>query len=136
MTVPQCEGFQPSPRKTLRRLRLAVLQRRQRLLDQLAADFLFIFGAHAGIADDVNDAVAEHGAIGADHLGDGQRGGDLHRRYASFFQFRGDRSAAASAGASRGGEDNRVDAQPFRLLGHLAPHAPGVRQRIGQTGGR
>jgi hypothetical protein len=55
----------------LRPLRFAALQRRQRLLDQLAADFLFIFGAHAGIADDVNDAVAEHGAIGADHLGDG-----------------------------------------------------------------
>jgi hypothetical protein len=131
MTVPQCEGFQPSPRKTLRRLRFVALQRLQRSFDQLAADFFFIFGAHVGIADDMNDAVAEHGTIGADHLGDRQCGGDLHRRYPCFFQFSGDRSTAASAGASRRREDDRVDAEPFSLLGHLAAHAPRVRQRIG-----
>jgi len=63
---------------------LVRLQRAERLLDQFPPHFLFFFRRHLGVADDVDDAVAEHGAVGADHLGDGQRRGDLHRGDAGF----------------------------------------------------
>ena len=109
------------------------LQSAERLFDQLAPHFLFFLRRHFGIADDVDDAVAEHGSVGADHLGDGQGGGDLHGWNTGFFQFGGDRSAAASAGPSRRRKNDSVDAQPFGFLGHLAPHAPRIRQRIGQA---
>ena len=79
----------------------------------------------------MHDAVTEHGSVGPDHLGDGQGGGDLHGGDAGFFQLGGNRSAAASAGSSRGRKNDRVDAQPFGFLGHLASHAPRIRQRIG-----
>ncbi len=77
--------------------------------------------------------IAEHSAIRADHFGDRQRGGDLHGRDTGFFQFGCDRSPAARAGASRGSKNDRIDAQLFGFLCHLPPHAPGVRQRIGQS---
>lgn len=80
----------------------------------------------------MNDTVPEHGSIGADHLRHRQRRRDLHRRYTRFFQFCRNRSAAASTGTSGRRENDRVDAQMFRLLGHLAAHAPGIRQRIRQ----
>jgi hypothetical protein len=38
-----------------------------------------------GVADDVNDAVAQNGAVGAHHLGDGESGRDLNRRDTGFF---------------------------------------------------
>ena len=108
----------------------------QRLLDQFAPQFFFLISRHLGVADDVDDAVTEHGSIGTDHFGDGQGRGDLHGRDAGFFQFGCDRSAAASAGTSRRRKYDRIDAQTFSLLGHLASHAPRIRQRIGQTGSR
>jgi len=121
-------------RKARGRLTATAAQRIQRLFDQFAPHLFFLLGRNFGVADDVDDAVTEHSAIGADHFGDRQSRGDLHGGDAGFFQFGCDRSAAASAGASRRGKYDRVDAQPFGFLGHLAPHAPRIRQRIGQTG--
>ena len=107
-------------------LLLIRLQRIERLLHQLAAQFLFILQRQLGVAGDVDDAGSQNDAVGADHFGDGQGGGDLHDWDAGFFEFGGDRSAAARAGASSGGEDHRVDAVALDFFDHLAPQAPGV----------
>jgi len=79
----------------------------------------------------VNNAVAKHQPIGANHLSDGQCRGHLHRWDACLFQFRRNRSAAASAGTSRGGEYDGIDAQTLGLLCHLPPHPPRIGERIG-----
>jgi hypothetical protein len=57
----------------------------------------------------MDDAGAQDDTVGADHLGDRLCGGNLHHRDAGFFQFGRDRSAAASAGASRRRKDDGVD---------------------------
>lgn len=111
------------------------LQCFERLFHQLTPKLFLVVGGEAGIANDVNNAVAEHQAIGADHFCNRQSGSDLHRRDAGFFQFRGDRSAAARAGSSRRSENDRVDPQAFGLLSHFTAHAAGIRQRIRQAGG-
>jgi hypothetical protein len=67
----------------------------------------------------MHDAGAQDDAIGAHHFGDWLRRGNLHYRDARFFQLGCDRSAAASAGASRGRQDNGVDAVPFYFFGDL-----------------
>jgi hypothetical protein len=103
-----------------------MLQRGQRFLDQSAAHFFLFLGRDADIAHHLHNAVAENDPIGTDHFGDGERRGDLHRRDAGFFQFYCDRSATARAGASRGGENHRIDAQQFGFDSHLAAHAPRV----------
>ncbi len=81
-------------------LRSILPQRRQRIFDQLASEFFFFIGRHVRVTDDVHDAVAEHYAVGTDHFCYRQCRSDLHRRDAGLFQFRRNRSAAASAGAS------------------------------------
>ncbi len=75
----------------------------------------------------MHDAIAEHWAIGSYHLSDGHSRGDLDRRNTSLFEFRRDRSAAARTGPSRRSEDDRVDAEPFGLLGHFPSHPAGIR---------
>jgi hypothetical protein len=57
----------------------------------------------------VNNTIAEHNAIGADHLGNRHSGRDLHRRDSCLFQFRCNRSTAARAGSSSRGEYDRID---------------------------
>ncbi len=79
----------------------------------------------------MNNAVAKHQAIGADHLSNGQCRGHLHRWDTRLFEFRRNRSATASAGTSRGRENDRVNAQALGLLGHLPPHPPRIGERIG-----
>jgi hypothetical protein len=49
----------------------------------------------------VNNAVTEHQAIGSNHFRHGQSRRDLHRGNSGLFEFRRDRSAAASARSSR-----------------------------------
>jgi len=79
---------------------LVRLQGVERLLDELAAQFFFVLQWQLGITGDMNDAGSQDDAVGTDHFGDGSRRGDLHHWDAGFFEFGGDRSAAASAGAS------------------------------------
>jgi hypothetical protein len=98
---------------------LVRLQRVQRFLHQLSSQFFFFCERQFRIAGNMHDAGAEDNAIGTDHLGDRLRGGNLHYRDARFFQLGRDRSAAASAGASRGRQDNGVDAVPFYFFGDL-----------------
>ena len=57
----------------------------------------------------MHDAGAQYHAIGTDHLGDRFRGGDLHDGNTGFFEFGGDRSAAARARPSRRCENDRID---------------------------
>ena len=84
-----------------------------------------------GISDDVNNAVTQDKAVGTDHLRDGKSRRDLNGRDAGLFQFGCDRSAAAGARPSRGGKDNRINAQLFHSFRHLAAHAPRVGKRVG-----
>ncbi len=79
---------------------LVRLQGVERLLDKLAAQFFFVLRGELGVAGDMDDAGSQDDAVGADHFGDGSRGSDLHHWDAGFLEFGGDRSAAASAGAS------------------------------------
>ena len=81
-------------------LLLVRLQSVERLLHQFSTQFFFILQRQLGVAGDMDDAGSKDDAVGADHFGDGPRGGDLHHWDAGFFEFGGDRSAAASAGAS------------------------------------
>ena len=94
------------------------MQRVQRFLHQLSSQFFFFRERQFRIAGNMHDA--EDKAIGTDHLGDRLRGGNLHYWDARFFQLGRDRSAAASAGASRGRQDNGVDPVPFYFLGDLS----------------
>jgi hypothetical protein len=103
------------------------LQCLERLFYQLTPELLLFLGGHTGITDYVNNAVPKHQAIGSDHFRDRQRRSYLHRGDAGFFQFRGDRSAAARAGSSRRSENDRVDPQTPGFLGHLTAHAARVR---------
>jgi len=75
----------------------------------------------------VNNAVTKHQSIRADHLGDGQRRGNLDGGDTRLLQLGCDRSAAARARPSRGSKDDGVDTESFYLVGHLASHAPRVR---------
>src|SRR6266850_6976182 len=54
----------------------------QRLFHQFAAYFFFLLRRNVGVADDVNDTVAQYDAVGTDHLCNGEGGRDLNRRYA------------------------------------------------------
>jgi hypothetical protein len=121
---------------TRKLLLLVRLQRVQRFLHQLSPQLFFLRGRQFGIAGHMDDAGAQDDAVGADHLGDWLRGGNLHHRDAGFFQFGRDRSAAASAGASRRGENDRIDAVPFGLFRYLSAEAACVRQRIRSAASR
>ena len=104
---------------TRKLLLLIRLQRVQRFLHQFSPQLFFVRGRQFSIAGDVHDARAQDDAVGTHHLGDRLRGGNLHYRDARFFQLGRDRSAAASAGASRGRQDNGVDPVPFYFFGDL-----------------
>lgn len=75
----------------------------------------------------MNNAVTEHQSIRADHLGDGQRRGNLDGGDTRLLQLGCDRSAAARARPSRRGEDDGVDIEAFYLVGHFASHAARIR---------
>ena len=106
-------------------------QRFQRLFHQFTPYFFFLLRRNIGIADDVNDAVAQYGAVGAYHLCNGKSGRNLNRWNAGLFEFSCDRSAAAGAGPSRGRKDNCINAQLFHSFSHLAAHAPRIGKRVG-----
>ena len=53
-----------------------------------------------GVADYVDDTIAEHQPVAAYHLGNRHSRSDLHGWNSRLFQLSGDRSAAASARAS------------------------------------
>ena len=78
------------------------LQRGESLLYKLSPEVLFVTRGELGVAGHMHDAGAQHDSIRAHHFCDGQRRGNLHHGDAGFFELSGDRSAAASARASRG----------------------------------
>ena len=96
---------------------------------------LFLLRRQVWIAKHVDDATPLYHTIGAHHLRHRLYGGHLHDGNTGLFQFGRDRSAAASRGASGGGEDHRIDAILLQLGGDLPPQAPAVGQRIGQPRG-
>jgi len=82
----------------------------QSLFHQTAPHLLLVLRRDLGVADHMDDTIAQHQPVGADHFCHWQRRGNLHCGDTGFFQLRSDRSAAASAGPSSRGENNRVDA--------------------------
>ena len=80
---------------------LLLLHRRERLFHQSASELFFILFRYLRIAHYMDDTIAEDQPIGADHFRHRQRRGNLHCGNAGFFEFRRDRSTAASAGSSR-----------------------------------
>jgi hypothetical protein len=104
-------------------LLLAGLQRLQCLADQSPPQFHFQFRRRPGVPYDMNDAIAENDAINADHLRNRQSGSDLHRRDPCLLQFGCNRSAAARAGSSGGGEYDRVDSLKLGFGRHFTAHA-------------
>jgi hypothetical protein len=108
-------------------LLLIGLQGIERLLDESTAQVLFVGWRQFRVAGHVDYAGAENDAVGADHFGDRQGGCDLHDGNASFLQLGGDRSAAASTGPSRRGENHRVDAVLLDFLGDFPAEAARVR---------
>ena len=77
--------------------------------DQLAAELFFFLGGDAGVAEDVDYAMPQDYAVGADHAGYGGYGGDLSYGDACLFKLGCDRSTAASGCPSSGGEDYGID---------------------------
>jgi hypothetical protein len=75
----------------------------------------------------MDNAVTEHQPIRANHLGNGERRGNLHGGDTRLLQLGCDRSAAARARPSRGSKDDGVDTESFYLVGHLASHAARIR---------
>ena len=75
----------------------------------------------------MDDSGSQDDTIRTDHFGDWQGRGDLNDGDAGFFEFGGDRSAAARARTSRGREDDCVDAVSFDLFRNLPAEAARVR---------
>ena len=114
-------------------LLLIRLQPIQCFRHELSSQLFFLPGWQFGIAGDMHDAATQDDAVGAHHLGDRLCGGNLHYWDARFFQLGRDRSAAASAGSSRRGENDRIDAVSFGLFRYLSAEAACVRQRVGSA---
>ena len=108
------------------------LQRFQRPKDNGLTERFLIFRAHLGVAQGVDDPVSLDDAVGAHHLGDGRDGRDLGDGYARPLQLGGDRSAAARAGPSSGGENDGINARFLQRLGHFAPQATAVGNGVGK----
>lgn len=100
------------------------------LLHEFSPQFFFIGGSEFGVARYVHDAGSEDDPIGANHFGDRQGRGDLHDRDARFLEFGCDRSAAASARASRRSENDGVDTIGLDLGGYFSSQAAGIRERV------
>jgi hypothetical protein len=86
--------------RDLRSISFVHLQRLKRFADQVPPHLFFLLGRNIGVANYVNDAVAQDDAVRAYHFCDGQSRRDLYGGDACLLQLSGDRSAAASAGPS------------------------------------
>jgi hypothetical protein len=82
---------------------------------------LFFFLGQISIAKHVHNATALHNAVRADHLGHWYDRGDLDDGNTGLFELSRDRSTAASASASRGGENHGLHPFGLELLGNLPP---------------
>ena len=97
---------------------------------------LFFLLRQIGITQHVDNATALYNTIRTDHFGDRHDRGHLHHGNASFFEFGRDRSPAASAGPSSGGEDDRLHTFGFQFGSNFLPQTAAIGDGIGQPGGR
>ncbi len=98
----------------------------------LPQSFLFLWG-QIRVAQDMDNAASLHHAVGAHHLGHWHDGGHLGHGNTGFFEFRRDRSTAASRSASRGGKNDRCHPLCFEFLGNFSSQPPAVGQGIHQA---
>ena len=97
---------------------------------------LFLLRRQIGIPRWADDAAGSDCTEGADFLGHRNHGADLGDRNLQFFDFFADRCAAASAGASGGGEDHARDAGGFQSLSNVLAYTRGVLDgSVGAAGG-
>jgi hypothetical protein len=92
----------------------------------------FFFLGQVGIAKDVHNATTLHNAVRADHLGHWHDGGNLYDGNTGLFEFGRDRSTAARAGASRGGQNHGLYPFGLELLGDLPPQTAAIGDRVGE----
>src|SRR5712691_2495587 len=104
-------------------------------LHDLAPQTMLLFRARLGRAQRVDDAIALHDAVRADHLGYGSHGAYLRDRKAGLLQLGSYRCAAASARASGAGQDDCVDASLLEVIGDAAAQPAAVVHRVGEPGG-
>jgi hypothetical protein len=93
---------------------------------------LFFLLGQISIAKDVHNTTPLHNAVRADHLGHWHDRGDLDDGYTGLFEFGRDRSTAASAGASRGGQNHSLDSLGLELLGDLPSQTATIGDRVGE----
>jgi hypothetical protein len=90
----------------------------------------FLLRRQVWIAADMHNTAPLDHTVRAHHLRHRKHGGHLHDWNARFFELGRDRSAAASGGPSRGGEDHRIDALLLQLLSDLMTQATAIGQRV------
>jgi hypothetical protein len=93
---------------------------------------LFFLLGQISIAKDVHNTTALHNAVRADHLRHWHDRGDLDDGDAGLFEFGRDRSTAASAGASRGGQNHGLHPFGLELLGNLPAQTATIGDRVGE----
>lgn len=102
------------------------------LEDLVSQPFFFLLGQLGGTKH-VHDTAPLHDAVRADHFCDWHNRGHLHDGDTGPFEFGGDRSTAARAGPSGGGEDHGIHPVGFELLGNLAAQAAAVGERVSEA---
>src|SRR5262245_29664788 len=80
----------------------------------------------------MDDTTTLDNAVRADHLRHWHDRGDLDDGYTYLFEFGRDRSTAASAGASRGGQNHGLHSLGLELLGNLPSQAAAIGERVGE----
>jgi hypothetical protein len=90
-------------------------------LENVVPQLFFFLLRQIGIAQDVHNTTALHNAVRTDHFSYWHDRGDLHNGNTGFFEFGRDRSTAARAGASRGGQNHGLHPVSLELLGNLTP---------------
>lgn len=100
------------------------LQRGERLFDQAATNSFLLFWRLVGIAQRIGDRHTRDDAIGADGLRDRHNRADMRGGQSRPFQFLDDRCPATRAGASCGGQDNRLDTDIDQLSRNVLAITP------------
>ena len=102
-------------------------------LEDIVPQLLFFFLGQIGIAQDMYNPTTLYNTVRADHLGHRHDGGNLHDGNTGLFEFGRDRSTAARAGTSRGGQNHSLHPVGFELLGNLPSQTAAIGERVGKS---
>ena len=109
-----------------------VLQGVKGALEDIVPQLLFFLLRQIGITENVHNTAALHNAVRADHFSYWHDRGDLDDGNTGLFEFGRDRSTAACAGASRGGQNHGLHPVGLELLGNLPPQTAAIGDRVGE----